>query len=45
MQSVSLYDILSKVIPGSMTFFLLGIYRFTAHEKIGDVMALFIVYL
>ena len=45
MQTVSLYDILSKVIPGALCFFLMGLYNWTAHEKISDVLALFFIYL
>ena len=45
MQSISLYDILSKVIPGSLFFFLAGVYHWTLHEKIPDVLALFLIYL
>jgi len=45
MQTVSLYDILSKVIPGALCFFLMGLYTWTIHEKISDVLALFFIYL
>src|ERR1700733_6844659 len=45
MQSVSLYDILSKVIPGALVFFFLAIYHWTKNEQTGDVLTLFLIYL
>lgn len=45
MQTVSLYDILSKVIPGALCFFLTGAYSWAIHQKVSDVLSLFIIYL